>query len=153
MIVWDFLQGSSGCPTGWESIDGKCFKLAKEMKTWIEAMSACGDMHSGAQLATPSFDLGKFVNSDIMDAESFWIGLRSTVNVMGYFYWSNGAGRVPKAFWMNVDHQDPDGHLLGPGNDCVAIYGRKFGEAWTVGEWVDLGCNFSTQFLCEIVLG
>ena len=144
-------QGT-GCPEGWEAISDKCYKMEmKNYKTWFEAQTACTGLHPDARFATPAFNLANHLGSDIMDVQAFWIGLRSTPDDQGKLQWVGDRGEVTQTYWLTADHQDPEGSAKG-NNDCVVVYGKAFGEAWTVGDWSDLNCNYRGQFLCELKL-
>ena len=128
------------CPdSGWEYLNGKCYKLITEGKTWQEAQEHCQTLE--AKLAEPQSPC----ESDLLnyffqitrprDATEIyaWIGINDIDTESTYVFASNGQP-VPYQYWKANQPDNHNGH-----EDCINICynldNGKMNDLKCSGEW------------------
>ncbi|XP_026547932.1 C-type lectin mannose-binding isoform-like [Notechis scutatus] len=76
------LRGVKGCccPNDWLSMNGFCYKVNDDLKTWNDAEMFCRKLKPGCHLASihsvaESADLAEYVSDYLKGSGNVWIGL------------------------------------------------------------------------------
>ena len=130
--------------TEWEYLNGKCYQLITEQKTWQEAQDHCKTL--SAKLAEPQSPCESDLLHYFFQIERprsateniAWIGIND-IGTENTFVFASNDQPVPYKYW----------HVGEPNNeeqeDCVHLY-YKSGN----GKWNDLQCDWKKWFICEI---
>lgn len=125
-------------------LDGTCFFISGDLKTWSEASAACKAKE--AQLATiTSSTQNEFIISmagqypDYQNDLGLWLGATDLAEE-GSWVWESNNKRVNDVF-NNFRGMQPSG---GPAENCLEII-QRYGWAWN-----DLQCDRKVGYLCEI---
>uniref|UniRef100_A0A8C5WS76 C-type lectin domain-containing protein n=1 Tax=Laticauda laticaudata TaxID=8630 RepID=A0A8C5WS76_LATLA len=101
------LRGVKGCccPDDWLSMNGFCYKVNDELKTWNHAEMFCRKLKPGCHLASihnvaESADLAEYISDYLKGSGNVWIGLNdpqkkrtwewSDRSLTNYFSWNSG---------------------------------------------------------------
>ena len=133
------------CEQGWEYLNGKCYKLVIETKTFEEAKENCESL--GAKLAEPQSpcesDLLHYylqiTRSKDETKKHAWIGIND-IDTEGTFVFASSNQGLPYTYWNPTEPSNGNGN----GEDCVHLYYEKEN-----GEWNDIPCNYQALSICE----
>ncbi|XP_070188156.1 C-type lectin-like isoform X2 [Littorina saxatilis] len=129
-----------GCPQGWITYKGSCYKSFEQRKTWDEAQKTCQGY--GAILATiPDSGVnnalaGLLPHLHLYVDKQAWVGLNDR-DTEGTYIW---LGTNREATWTNWDDGEPNNSVSG-NEDCVALLPD--------GYWNDAPCSTLLKFICE----
>ncbi|XP_068560737.1 CD209 antigen-like [Cebidichthys violaceus] len=127
------------CPEGWRMFHCSCYLLSTRSDSWEKSRKDCRD--KGADLVIiDSLEEQKFLSS-IIDRHRIWIGL-SDRDDEGTWKWIDGTP-LTEAYW-DLDEPNNGGGDHGE-EDCVEILGGRNAD----GNWNDVLCNNSLQWICE----
>ena len=157
--TWNYLpmvtvcsqeSADTECPEYWYKYNGACYMLHHPKMSFADAEAFCATVQPGSTLAAVP-DYAALAQAVPLDAEYFWIGLRSTPDIQGELRWLNADGdRVADTNWQFISYDEPNGPATGPENDCVMLNGLQSEELYAVGEWGDYKCDFESRFLCAV---
>ncbi|XP_029142076.1 C-type lectin lectoxin-Thr1-like [Protobothrops mucrosquamatus] len=80
LVVVISISGVKGCANGWLSMNGFCYKVNGEAKSWPDAEAFCRQFDSCCDLASihsveESDELGQYVSENLKTGSNVWIGL------------------------------------------------------------------------------
>ncbi|XP_029986997.1 asialoglycoprotein receptor 1-like [Sphaeramia orbicularis] len=130
---------SSGCPTDWREIGGRCYFLSSEMKTWVESRNYCRRQGADLVVINSIEEQRALYRLDGDHELLFWIGLDGRD---GDFKWVDGSA-LTRPFWQEGQPDD-----AGPNTkveDCVEMYHHNPVYA----NWNDAPCESTRRWMCE----
>mmetsp|Transcript_94570 Transcript_94570/g.163340 ORF Transcript_94570/g.163340 Transcript_94570/m.163340 type:complete len:441 (-) Transcript_94570:778-2100(-) len=84
----DALQYYDQCPSGYMTIEGKCYIWVAEEMTYEDAWDYCGDKQGElVAIESPDASLQLAMNATTTLHHSFWIGMRSQTDSIGQKQW------------------------------------------------------------------
>ncbi|XP_022088434.1 secretory phospholipase A2 receptor-like [Acanthaster planci] len=131
---------------GWQSHNGKCYKVLNELLKWQSAEESCASYPGGHLASATSHDDVMFItNMWVTSGSSLWIGLSDkNRTVAGDYVWSDGSTYTDA--YTNWENSQPNNDYFGDGGDCAEV-----GEE---GEWRIRGCATNYRYpLCAISEG
>lgn len=133
------------CEDGWEYMNGKCYKVIADLKTWEEAKENCKSL--GGKLAEPQspcesellrhfFQIARPLGATDSIA---YIGIND-IDTEGKFVFASNDQDVPYEYWyQNEPNNAGDG-----GEDCVNLNYRH-----DIDKWNDINCSRKILSICE----
>ena len=129
---------------GWEYLNGECYKLITEEKSWQEAQEHCQTL--GSKLAEPQSPCEsdllhyffQFARPRDATEKYAWIGINDIDTENTFVFASNGQP-VPYNYWNVGEPSNDYGH-----GDCVHLF-YKLSD----GKWNDIQCSWKKWFICE----
>ena len=130
--------------SGWEYLNGKCYKLITEQKSWQEAKDHCQILNS--KLAEPQSPC----ESDLLHyffqitrpknvTENYaWIGIND-IKTENTFVFSSNDQPLPYEYWIPGEPNNSYGW-----EDCVHLH-HEFAD----GRWNDIKCDWKKLSICE----
>ncbi|XP_070610690.1 C-type lectin mannose-binding isoform-like [Erythrolamprus reginae] len=144
VVVALSLSGVKGCccPDGWLPMNGFCYKVNDEPKTWNDAKMFCRKLKPGCNLASihseaGSGNLAQYVSDYITKKVDVWIGL-SDLQKTGTWDWSD---RSPLNY-LSWDEGEPNNQK--DNEYCVELLSETGYLKWN-----DAPCESSLPFLCQ----
>ncbi|XP_024142983.1 C-type lectin domain family 17, member A [Oryzias melastigma] len=134
--LMEFKQGKTGCPAEWIRFGSSCYFFSGESKFWDAARKFCRAREADLVVIN-SNDENTFVSA--LKKESVWIGLSDEASE-GTWKWVDGSS-LTLEFWR---HGQPDNHDDRYGEENCGHIRNGF-----PGQWNDLTCYTSLQFICE----
>uniref|UniRef100_A0A3Q3N352 CD209 antigen-like protein A n=1 Tax=Mastacembelus armatus TaxID=205130 RepID=A0A3Q3N352_9TELE len=130
-IVVNVISSSEkSCPAGWTMFRCSCYLLSTQAGSWDKGRQDCRDRE--AELVTiDSYEEQVFVSA--LNKKDTWLGLND-IETEGTWKWADGTALTVKYWIMN----QPDN---GNGD-------QRLGEE-DYGNWNDLRCNSTLQWICE----
>ncbi|XP_038596413.1 LOW QUALITY PROTEIN: low affinity immunoglobulin epsilon Fc receptor [Tachyglossus aculeatus] len=121
------------CPDNWQLFQKNCYYFGEEMKTWIQAKSACLALQ-GHLVIIHSKEEQAFLTKKAT-LKGYWIGLRNSV-LEEQLLWVDSS----QLDYTNWNFGEPNN--LGQGEDCVMMRSN--------GKWNDATCRGGQEgWICE----
>ncbi|XP_034285922.1 C-type lectin mannose-binding isoform-like [Pantherophis guttatus] len=144
LIVAISLSGVKGCccPDNWLPMNGFCYKLNDQLKTWNEAEMFCRKLKPGCHLASihnmaESADLAEYVSDYLTKKDSVWIGLNDAQK-KGVWVWTDRSSTNYLAWGEGEpNNQQKNEYCV----ELIAKTGFKY--------WNDHPCDVLRAFICE----
>ncbi|KAI1902233.1 hypothetical protein AGOR_G00042600 [Albula goreensis] len=140
VAAMELCQG--GCPAGWKSVSGRCFKYIPGSKDWATAEKTCRD-NGGTLASVHSAEEHEAVKQAYRALsgrdDSFWVGL-SDCQKEGLWLWSDGSVFT----FQKWNPGQPDNWH----NDEDCVHTNVGGPK----DWNDLSCASSQPFLCQTLM-
>ncbi|XP_019620628.1 PREDICTED: uncharacterized protein LOC109467134 [Branchiostoma belcheri] len=130
---------SIGCPSGYTTYKGVCFKAYNQSKTYTQAGKVCAE--DEALLAMPKDrDVDDFVRelkNAVDETSHFWFGLNDP-NDQSEWVWADGTPHGIRSDWNRWQLGEPNGN---EGENCANYYGSG---------WNYAPCSSAYKFICQL---
>ncbi|CAH1775918.1 unnamed protein product [Owenia fusiformis] len=131
------------CPFGQMRLGDECIKMKTDPKTGSGALENCrslgGDLMSIGSLGE-QHAIAKFLQSNGLESEKLWIGLKEDVNQTDIYSWTD----LTNSSYSNWLPGKPDDGVPG---SCVYIDGTAAYPDHL--KWADGNCSLEYQYLCK----